>query len=125
MFDIKLITLASMVVVGIMEVIKTFLPEGTGAKAKSVISLVLSVLASVGFGYFLRLDGQTIIASTFGTVGLVQSSYNFVLKLVSSVIERIKGKIEDADIERPLFEKEVEKALNGMLEEKADKKEEK
>lgn len=117
MFNITLIAIASLATVGIVELIKVFLPENTSAKVKGLISLVISIGATVGFGFLLKSNPLTIISSTVGTVGLVQSSYNFILKLLKSKIEDIKIKIEEESIQLPLLKKhieaEIEKITNG------------
>lgn len=117
MFNVTLMTVASIATVGIVELIKVFLPENTSAKVKGLISLILSVGATIGFGFLLKNDIQTIILSTVGTVGLVQSSYNFILKLLKSKIEDIKVRIEEESIQIPFLKKrieaEIERITNG------------
>lgn len=117
MFNVTLMTIASLTTVGIVELIKVFLPENTNAKVKGLISLILSVGATIGFGFLLKNDIQTIILSTVGTVGLVQSSYNFILKLLKSKIEDIKVRIEEESIQIPFLKKhieaEIERITNG------------
>lgn len=117
MFNITLMTIVSLVTIGIVELIKVFLPENAGSKIKGMISLVISVAGSIGFGVLLNYDTRTIILSTVGTVGLVHCYYDFILKLLKSKIEQIKLKIEEESIQIPLIEKkigdELERLSNG------------
>lgn len=117
MFNITLMTIVSLVTIGIVELIKVFLPENAGSKIKGMISLVISVVGSIGFGVLLNYDTRTIILSTVGTVGLVHCYYDFILKLLKSKIEQIKLKIEEESIQIPLIEKkigdELERLSNG------------
>lgn len=117
MFNITLMTIVSLVTIGIVELIKVFLPENAGSKIKGMISLVISVAGSIGFGVLLNYDTRTIILSTIGTVGLVHCYYDFILKLLKSKIEQIKLKIEEESIQIPLIEKkigdELERLSNG------------
>ena len=117
MFNITLMTIVSLVTIGIVELIKVFLPENAGSKIKGMISLAISVAGSIGFGVLLNYDTRTIILSTIGTVGLVHCYYDFILKLLKSKIEQIKLKIEEESIQIPLIEKkigdELERLSNG------------
>ena len=107
MFNITLMTIVSLVTIGIVELIKVFLPENAGSKIKGMISLVISIAGSIGFGVLLNYDTRTIILSTVGTVGLVHCYYDFILKLLKSKIEQIKLKIEEESIQIPLIEKKI------------------
>lgn len=117
MFNITLIIAASLTTIGIIELIKVFLPENTSAKVKGLISLVISIGATIGFGFLLKNSFQTILLSSIVTVGLVQSSYNFILKLLKSKIEDIKVRIEEESIQIPFLKKrieaEIERIKNG------------
>ena len=117
MFNITLMTIVSLVTIGIVELIKIFLPENASSKIKGIISLVISIAGSIGFGVLLNYDTRTIILSTVGTVGLVHCYYDFILKLLKSKIEQIKLKIEEESIQIPLIEKkigdELERLSNG------------
>lgn len=117
MFNITLMTIVSLVTIGIVELIKVFLPENASSKIKGMISLVISIAGSIGFGVLLNYDTRTIILSTVGTVGLVHCYYDFILKLLKSKIEQIKLKIEEESIQIPLIEKkigdELERLSNG------------
>lgn len=83
----------SVVVVGIMEVVKNFLPTNVNAKVTSAISLGLAAVLPVGYGIVMKLDPLTIIMSVIGVVGLTQTSYNFVLKLLKTLIEKLKTNV--------------------------------
>lgn len=114
MFSITLIVVASLATIGIVELIKVFLPENTSAKVKSLISLALSIGATIGFGFLFKNSPQAIISSTIITIGLVQSSYNFILKLLKSKIEDIKIKIEEELIQLPLLKKHIEAEIEKV-----------
>lgn len=81
----------SIVVVGIMEVVKKFLPENVNAKVTSAISLGLGILLPVGYGTVTKTAPLSIIMYTVGVVGLTQTSYNFVFKLFKALIEKLKA----------------------------------
>lgn len=114
MFNITLMTIVSLVTIGIVELIKVFLPENASSKIKGIISLVISIAGSIGFGVLLNYDTRTIILSTVGTVGLVHCYYDFILKLLKSKIEQIKLKIEEESIQIPLIEKKIEDELERL-----------
>ena len=83
----------SLVVVGIMEVVKKFLPENVNAKVTSAISLGLGILLPVGYGIVTKTAPLSIIMYAVGVVGLTQTSYNFVFKLFKALIEKLKSSI--------------------------------
>lgn len=116
MFNFTLITIASIAAVGIMELVKLYLPETTPAKVKGAISLVLSAGIGVAAGYIMKVDIQTLLLSTGATVGMVQFSYDYVVKLLKKVIEYVQTRIDDNTAQLPLIEASVEKQLEAMLE---------
>ena len=83
----------SIVVVGIMEVVKKFLPENVNAKITSAISLGLGILLPIGYGIITKTAPLNIIMYAVGVVGLTQTSYNFVFKLFKALIEKLKANI--------------------------------
>lgn len=83
----------SIVVVGIMEVVKKFLPENVNAKVTSAISLGLGILLPVGYGIVTKTAPLSIIMYAVGVVGLTQTSYNFIFKLFKALIEKLKSSI--------------------------------
>lgn len=83
----------SIVVVGIMEVVKKFLPENVNAKVTSAISLGLGILLPVGYGIVTKTAPLSIVMYAVGVVGLTQTSYNFVFKLFKALIEKLKSSI--------------------------------
>ena len=83
----------SIVVVGIMEVVKKFLPENVNAKVTSAISLGLGILFPVGYGIVTKTAPLSIIMYAVGVVGLTQTSYNFVFKLFKALIEKLKANV--------------------------------
>ena len=85
----------SIVVVGIMEVVKKFLPENVNAKVTSAISLGLGILLPVGYGIVTKTAPLSIIMYAVGVVGLTQTSYNFVFKLFKALIEKLKSSISE------------------------------
>ena len=84
----------SIVVIGIMEAVKKFLPENTNTKIKSVISLAISfvfgILLSVGEGIIFKFNAMTIITVAISVIGLTQTSYNFVFKFLNILLEKMK-----------------------------------
>ena len=83
----------SVVVVGVMEVVKNFLPATVDKKVTSAISLGLAAVLPVGYGIVMKADSLTIVMSVIGVVGLTQTSYNFVLKLLKTLIEKLKTNV--------------------------------
>ncbi len=83
----------SIVVVGIMEVVKKFLPENVNAKVVSAISLVIGILLPIGYGIATKTALLNIAMNTVGVVGLTQTSYNFVFKLFKALIEKLKANV--------------------------------
>lgn len=83
----------SIVVVGIMEVVKKFLPENINAKVTSAISLGLGILLPIGYGIVTKTAPLSIIMYAIGVVGLTQASYNFVFKLFKVLIEKLKANV--------------------------------
>lgn len=95
---ISYITIAfvSLVVIGLMELVKNYLPSNTSSKVSSAISLGLALAVSISFG-ILKGDGITsTVVNTVAVVGLTQTSYNFVLKLLKAAIEKLKSNITKA-----------------------------
>lgn len=83
----------SVVVVGIMEVVKKFLPENVNAKVVSAISLIIGILLPIGYGIATKTALLNIAMNTVGVVGLTQTSYNFVFKLFKALIEKLKSNV--------------------------------
>lgn len=101
MFNFLIICFISAVVVGLMEAVKVFLPKDFSPKITAIISLALSLIVAVGFGIIAKFSVLDIIVNTVGVLGLVQTSYNFVLKLLKKLIEKIQVSI-------PTFENKKE-----------------
>lgn len=93
MLNFLIICFISAVVVGLMEAIKVFLPKDFNAKITTIISLALSFIVAVGFGIIAKFSVLDIVVNTVGVLGLVQTSYNFVLKLLKKLIEKIQASI--------------------------------
>lgn len=125
MFNYTLILIASIVTIGIMELLKVYLPKDVNPKIKATISLVLSAGAAVGFGFMMKVDMNSLLMSTGATIGLVQCSYDFVLKLLLNLIETIKQRIEEYVISKPLMEKQLELELKNLLDAETPKAESK
>ena len=91
--DYFVIGFISIVVVGIMEVVKRFLPENINAKVTSTISLGLGILLPIGYGIVTKTTPLSIVMYAVGVVGLTQTSYNFVFKLFRALIEKLKTNV--------------------------------
>lgn len=115
MFDFTLITIASIAAVGVMELLKLYLPEATSVKIKGLISLVLSIIAAVGIGLVKGLDVQSLVLNAGAVVGLVQFSYDTVVKLFKKVIAYIESKVTIDDAQIPVLEAQMENELNALL----------
>jgi len=114
MFNISLIFIAAIVSSGIIELIKVFLPKNMNSIIKAIISVIISIGMSVLCGLIMGLSGTIIAMSTVATIGLIQFSYNFILKLLSTQIELMKNRIEDEAIQRPLYRKQIEKEIEKL-----------
>ena len=93
MFNFFVICFITLVVVGLMEAVKVFLPKDFNPKITAIISLSLSLIITIGFGIIAKFSVLDIIVNTVGVLGLVQTSYNFVLKLLKKLIEKIQASI--------------------------------
>jgi len=93
MFNFFVICFITLVVVGLMEAVKVFLPKDFSPKITAIISLSLSLIITIGFGIIAKFSVLDIIVNTVGVLGLVQTSYNFVLKLLKKLIEKIQTSI--------------------------------
>ena len=87
----------SLIVIGLMEVVKNFLPENVNKKITTIISLVIGVVIPVGFGIVSKSGVVEIVLTTIGVVGLTQTTYNFILKLLKTLIDKIKATITDVE----------------------------
>lgn len=91
------ITIVSLVVVGIMELLKKYLPAKlTNGKILGIISLGLSIIFSILYSLLVaKLNWLDTIVSIIGVVGITQVSYNFVLKLLKNLADRLQDKVEE------------------------------
>ena len=77
----------SIATVGIMEAVKALAPN-ISSKLKTIISLVLSIGLSIGFGLLNKMDITQITTLTAYSIGMTQTSYNFILKQFKDFIEK-------------------------------------
>jgi hypothetical protein len=87
----------SLIVIGLMEVVKNFLPENVNKKITTIISLAIGIVIPVGFGIVSKSGIIEIVLTTIGVVGLTQTTYNFILKLLKTLIDKIKATITDVE----------------------------
>lgn len=94
---IAIIFVSSIISVGLLELIKKFMPETVNKKLLTVISIGVEVLVSIvlftafpvgSFGVFGRVVQYIIVALL--TVGLAQFEYSFLAKLVKTIIAKLK-----------------------------------
>ena len=64
----------SVVVVGVMEVVKNFLPATVDKKVTSAISLGLATVLPVVYGIVMKADPLTIVMSVIGVVVTISDS---------------------------------------------------
>lgn len=83
----------SVVINGLMELVKNFLPANTPAKVSTVISLVLSVVIPIVYGISAKWNVFAIAANTVAVVGFTQTSYNYIFKLLKTIAEKLKSEI--------------------------------
>lgn len=96
MFDYVVIAFVAIVAVGLVELVKNFLPESTNSKVLTLISLVISAALPIVYGIAMKQGVLKPVVSTLGVVGLTQTSYDFVFKLLKSAIEKLKTKVTEA-----------------------------
>lgn len=88
----------SIVAVGLVEVIKGFLPETVGSKAKEVISLAVEVVVAVVGAILIKADGvAAVVLTAIGTVALSQLFYTNVVALIKKLTEFLKSKVAKSD----------------------------
>ena len=85
----------SIIVVGLMEVTKKYLPKNCNDKIVTAISVAIAIGLTVVYGIAFQFGVLKTIVTTFGVVGLTQTSYNFVFKLLKAAIEKLKSKKND------------------------------
>lgn len=115
MFNFTFITMATLVTVGIMELFKLYLPDGTSPRVKGAVSLVLSIGIAVGGCFLMRLPAQDVYLNVAACVGLVQFSYDYLVKLLKRVITTIEYNLDCDALEFPLFAAKIENELNHLF----------
>lgn len=89
------VLISSFVAIGLVEVIKNFLPESLNSKVKTIISLVVELIAAVvyvvafGAGTSVFIKIITVVA----TVATSQLLYENVINLLKKLTELIKSKL--------------------------------
>ena len=95
---ITIIAFSAIGVVGLMEIVKKYLPENTSDKVKTTISLVASIVVPVVLGVTGlggKLTAIQYVGAAAGTVALVQVAYNFVLSLLKAITSKLKTEVAE------------------------------
>lgn len=83
------------IAVGLVEVIKNFLPESLNSKIKAVISLAVEVIVAVVGGILIANDGAgAVVLTVIGTVALAQLFYTSIIALIQKLTKFLKSKTE-------------------------------
>lgn len=99
MLNFSLILIAAMVAVGLTEMVKNFLPETVDARITTAIALLISVVISVAVCMYQGLAIEAIFMNTLVVVGLAQTSYNYVLRLLNKYMDLVTEKILEKSLE--------------------------
>lgn len=97
MFNVILaILIASMVSVALTDVIKNLLPSWLNTAGKTAVAVVLEVIFGVIAGLLCGATGTlstvvTVLVVTGLTIAVSQIGYNYILKLLSTLIEKLKS----------------------------------
>lgn len=85
----------SVVAVGVVELLKGFIPDTVGSKAKAIIALVVELVVAILGAFAFSGDATVIakIATVVATVGIAQVGYETVVKLITKLTAFLKSKI--------------------------------
>jgi len=94
MFNLLLTAAVStFLAVGLVDVIKVFLPETTKAQVKAIVAILVELAISIFTGLIGGLTVVQLIFVVIATVAASQIFYNDIIKLFTSLISFIKSKI--------------------------------
>lgn len=86
------------IAVGLVEVIKGFLPETVGSKAKEIIALVVEAVVAVVGAILVHTDGAAaVVITVIGTIALSQLFYTNVVALIKKLTEFLKSKVSKSN----------------------------
>lgn len=91
-------TVFGCIAVGLVEVIKGFLPETVGSKAKETIALIVEAVVAVVGAVLVRTDGAAaVVITVIGTIALSQLFYTNVVALTKKLTEFLKSKVSKSN----------------------------
>lgn len=83
----------SAVAVGLVEVVKGFLPDTLSSKTKEVISLVIEVIVAIVGAVLIKADGAgAVVLTAIGTVAFAQLFYTSIVSLIKKLTAFLKSK---------------------------------
>lgn len=83
----------SIVSVGLIQVVKTFLPESTGTIAKALIALGIEVvIAAVGAFAIYRAGVVAVIVEVLATIAFSQLFFEVIVSLLDKLADFLKSK---------------------------------
>lgn len=88
------VAVSTFLAVGLIDVIKVFLPETTKPQIKAIVAILVELVISIFIGLFVsELKIVQLIFVAIATIATSQIFYNDVLKLFTSLISFIKSRI--------------------------------
>lgn len=84
------------VAVGVVELLKGFIPDTVGTKAKAIIALAVELVVAILGAFAFSGDATVVakIATVVATVGIAQVGYETVVKLITKLTAFLKSKTE-------------------------------
>lgn len=87
------VLIAAFISVGLVDVVKNYLPEETGAKTKTTVSVIIAAIVGGLLGFVLDKGVITIIAVVIGSIATANNGYNYLLSLIKKLKDYIEAKI--------------------------------
>lgn len=82
------------VAVGLVEVVKNFLPKDLNSKIKTVIAIVIEVVVAVVGAILIKNDGAgAVVITAIGTVALAQLFYEIIVNFINKLVEFLKSRV--------------------------------
>lgn len=95
---ISLAVVSSIIAVGLVQVVKQFLPEDASSKLKAGIALgievVIGLVAAIAQAYFMGFNFFTFAMVLLATAALSQLFYDVIVALIAKLTSLIKSKTD-------------------------------
>lgn len=90
------VVIASFIAIGLVEVVKNFLPENMSSKVKAIIGIgveaVVAVMFVISFGQGLTVFAK--IATVISTIAVSQLLYENLVNLLKRLADYLKSKVK-------------------------------